>query len=76
MIGVVTKIPPLSAQTEPADQAPVSLDILFTQVVQQSFPLPDELEQSSFRVIVMPVFRHVLGKLINPLGQHRYLDFG
>src|SRR5581483_2531106 len=68
--------PELAAEAELLDEGAVALEILALQVVQEPAAATDQLEQATTRVVVVLVRAQVLGQGVDPLGQHRDLDFG
>src|SRR6185312_144178 len=65
----------LAAEAELLDEGAIALEILALQVVQEPAAAADELEQATTRVVVVLVRAQVLGQRVDPLGQHRDLDF-
>src|SRR4051794_9491513 len=66
----------LAAEAELLDEGAVALEILALQVVQEPAAAADELEQATTGVVVVLVRAQMLGQCVDPLGQHRDLDFG
>ena len=64
----------LSAQPEPTYERPVTLDVLFLQVLQETAPLTDQLQKPSPRMEIMLVLAHVLCEVPDALRQDRDLD--
>lgn len=62
-----------TSQTEINYQTPILLNIFLLQVVQQSSPLTNHLQQPPPRVVVCGMFLEVLGQILYPPRQQRYL---
>jgi hypothetical protein len=52
----------------------VAINIFFTEVIQESSPLPHQLKQSSLGTKIMFVGDHMSGQLAYSFGQNRYLN--
>ncbi len=65
---------PLSAQAELGDEIPVALDILPTEVVEQTSALANHQQQTASAVVVVLVLAKMLGQMVYPLGEHRHLN--
>jgi hypothetical protein len=63
----------LAAQAEPLDQSPVPLHVGPPEVVQQTPPPADHLQQAPARVVVVLVHPQVLGELLDPPGEDGHL---
>ena len=63
----------LPPQAEVLDQLPISLDVLFLQVVQEPPTPADEPQETPARVVVLLVRPEVLGELLDPARQERDL---
>jgi hypothetical protein len=63
----------LAAQAQPAYEAPVTLDVLFLQVLQEPATLADHLQKSPPRVEIVLVLAHVLGEVPDAAGEQRDL---
>src|SRR5262249_23722782 len=59
----------LLADAEGADELPVPIEVAALQVVEQPTALPDELQQTATRVVVLHVGLEVLGEVVDPLGE-------
>src|SRR5512141_2333704 len=81
-VRVVTGISPpmsedgscLAAQSEAADDGAIAGVVLAHQVRKQPPSLPDELEQTATRVIVLGKGTQMLGQALDPFRQERDLD--
>src|SRR5262249_29714208 len=67
---------PLAPQAELLDQGPVARAILALQVAQVAPALPDELEQTSPRAVVLLGARDVLDELVDAGRDQRDLHLG
>ena len=56
------------------DNGAVTLDVLLSDIVQQTTTLTDELEQTHAAVVVLLVHLQVLGELVDALGEDGDLD--
>ncbi len=63
----------LAAQAQPTYEAPVTLDVLFLQVLQESSALADHLQETSPRMEIVLVLAHVLGQVPDAAGEQRNL---
>ncbi len=66
----------LLAETQPADQFGVTARVLGLEVVKETPPLPDELQQPTSRVMVFRMDLKMLGQIADPFTQDRDLHFG
>jgi hypothetical protein len=64
----------LSAQAQPSYEAPVTLDVLFLQVLQETAPPADHLQKASPGMEIVLVLAHVLGQMPDAAGEHGDLD--
>ena len=64
----------LAPQAEFGDEAPVSLYVFSTQVVEEPPALADHQQQATTTVVVVLVVAKMLGQVIDPLCEHRHLD--
>lgn len=46
------------------------------QIIQQFPPLAHHHDQTTARTVIFLILLQVLGQVIDPLGQQRYLDIG
>jgi hypothetical protein len=67
---------PSPPEPELGDNRPVTLDVGPLQIVQQSAPLPDQLEQPAPRIVVVGVRFQVVGEVIDPFAEDCDLDLG
>src|SRR5438552_18689074 len=65
----------LAAEAELLDEGAVALEVLPLQVVQEPAAPADELQEPAARVVVVLVRPEVPRQHVDPLGQHRDLDF-
>jgi hypothetical protein len=63
----------LSAQAELIDYLVILLDIAPLEVIKQLAPPRDHLEQADARIIVLFMDLEMLGQLVDPLREQRYL---
>lgn len=64
----------LAAEPELLVETPVALDILFAQIIEQTLPTADELEESAGCGMVAFICLEMLGDLTDPCRKHRHLD--
>src|SRR5215217_7830688 len=64
----------LSAQPKPSYERPVTLDVLFLQVFQETTPLADQLQKAPPRMEIVLVLAHVLCKVPDAVRQYRNLN--
>jgi hypothetical protein len=64
----------LLADTQFLDQGPVSLDILFLQIVEQSTSLADQLQQAAAGVVIFAVSLEMVSQMIDSFAQDCNLD--
>src|SRR5918993_657688 len=64
----------LSAQPKPSYERPITLDVLFLQVLQETAPFADQLQKTSPRMKIVLVLAHVLRKVPDALRQDRDLN--
>jgi hypothetical protein len=67
---------PSPPEPELGDHRSVSLDFGPLQVVEQTAPLSDQLEQPAPRIVVMGVRFQVIGEVIDPFAEECDLDLG
>ena len=65
----------LLAQLQFSNYRAVTLDIGFHKVVEQVAPVSDHLEHTAAGMVVVLMRLEMLGKIVDALGEHRYLDF-
>src|SRR4030095_11248648 len=65
----------LLADAETADQFRVPFRILALEVIEQSPPLADKLQQAAARVMVLCVNLEMLGEIVDALAEERHLYF-
>jgi hypothetical protein len=58
------------------DDLPVCVDIRTPQVVQETFPTSDHLEESTTAVVVLLVKVEVIPQIFDPRGEQRDLNAG
>jgi hypothetical protein len=63
----------LAAQAQPTYEAPVTLDILFLQVLQEPATLADHLQETPPRMEIVLVLAHMLGQVPDAAGEQRDL---
>jgi hypothetical protein len=63
----------LAAQAQPAYEAPVTLNVLFLQVLQEPAALPNHLQEPPPRMEIVLVLTHVLGQMPDAAGEQRDL---
>ena len=71
-----TGVAPLSADAEPRDEAAVSVDVVVPDVIEKTPPTTDELHETAARVMIAAMQPEMLGQVVNPLGENRYLHLG
>src|ERR687890_673451 len=64
----------LSAQPKPSYERPVTLDVLFLQVFQETTPLADQLQKAPPRMEIVLVLAHVLCKVPDAVRQYSDLN--
>ena len=64
----------LLADSKTLDQIRVSLGALVLEVVEESSPVADELQQPAPRVVIFGVSLEVFGEVADALTEYRYLD--
>jgi hypothetical protein len=64
----------LSAQPKPSYERPITLDVLFLQVLQETAPFTDQLQKAPPRMEIVLVLAHVLGKVPDTLREDRDLN--
>jgi hypothetical protein len=67
---------PSPPEPELGDNRPVALDVGPLQVVEQTAPLPDQLEQPAARIVIVGVRFQMVGEVINPFAEDCDLDLG
>jgi hypothetical protein len=65
----------LAPQAEFGDEAPVSLYVFPTQIVEESPTLADHEQQTTTAVVVVLVVTKMFGQVVDPLGEQSDLDF-
>ncbi len=73
MVRRERKRPPLSAEAEPGDDVPVSVDVFVVQVPELPAALADEHQEPAARVIVVTVYAQMLGQILDALREERDL---
>src|SRR5262245_13083609 len=68
--------PVLLPDPEPADQLGVPIGVLALQVVQQTPPLADQLEEPASRVMILRMSLEVFREVVDALAEQRNLNFG
>ena len=63
----------LLAQTQLGNDGAVALDILLLEVVEQISSLTNHLQQTAAGVMVLLMNLHMLGQVVDPLGEDRDL---
>ena len=58
------------------DEGTIALDVLLLEVVQEAAALTDHLQQATVGVLVRRIVAHVLGELVDALGENGDLDLG
>lgn len=66
----------LPPQSERGYQTAITLDVLPLQIVEQAPTLTDQHEEPALTMEVVLVLLHVLGEVLDSLGEQRNLDFG
>src|ERR1700730_190182 len=66
----------LLADPQSVDELLVAVAVLRLEIVEQTAPLADQLEQAAPRVVVLLVRLEVLGEVVDPLRQERHLHLG
>jgi hypothetical protein len=64
----------LLAKTVASDRGAIALNIVLAQVGQQATAAADQLQQTTARMMILPMFAEVSRKSVDPLGQQRNLD--
>jgi hypothetical protein len=64
-----------ATQPQLGDEAPVSLHILPTEVVEETTPLTDHHEEPAPTVMVVLVLAKMLGQMVDSLAEQGDLDF-
>ena len=67
---------PLLAETQPADDLLISVDILPTQIIQQPSAFADHPEQTLSGVVILGVGLEMLGEMQDAPGEQCDLDLG
>jgi hypothetical protein len=62
-------------QAELGYEAPVSLYVFATQIVEESPALADHEQQTTTAVVIVLVVTKMFGQVIDPLGEQSHLDF-
>jgi hypothetical protein len=75
LIGVRGAISRLFAYAQAADQIGVPIGILALQVIQEPAALPDKLEETASRVVVLRVGLEVLGEVSDSFAENGDLNF-
>src|SRR3990167_1858991 len=65
----------LFADAQAADQLRITLGILALQIVQQAAALPDQLEKTAARVMILRVGLEVLGEIADAFAENGDLNF-
>src|SRR5215471_287543 len=65
----------LLADTELADQFAIALDVLRSQIIEQTTALAHQLEKPPARMMILRVNLEMLGQVRDALGQKRDLHF-
>ena len=65
----------LFADSQPLDNASIAANVFLLQVVQQSAPLADHLQEAATRMMVFAVGLEVLSEVANALTQNGNLYF-
>ena len=69
-MGIASFLPRgLSAEVERLDDGAVALDILLLEIVEQISSLTNHLQQTAAGVMVLLMNLHMLGQIVDPLGQ-------
>ena len=66
----------LLAQTQLGNDGAVTLDILLLEIVEKVSSLTDHLQQTAAGVMILLVDLHMLGQIVDPLGQDCDLYLG
>src|SRR5512137_1777924 len=66
----------LLAESELLDHDLVAVRVDLPEVVEETAPLPDQLEQAAAAVVILLVRLEVLGEVGDPLGDEGHLDLG
>src|SRR5688572_6659267 len=65
----------LLANAEASNQLGVPIGILALEIIEQTPPLADQLQQSAARMMILCVDLEVLGEVIDPVAENRDLHF-
>jgi hypothetical protein len=65
----------LLAESEPGDRRAITIDVFFAQIGKQPAAAANHLEQTTARVMIVPVLAQVIGQAVDPFRQQRDLDF-
>ena len=60
----------LLAEAQLGDDGPVALYVLLVQVRELPTALTNHFEESSSRVVVVPVYAQMLRQVVDPVSQH------
>ena len=74
--GLRATQPELSSNTQPIDNVVIPVYVTPLQIIEQTSPLAHHLQQPASRVIVLNVCSEVERKLVDPLRENCYLNFG
>ena len=75
-LGSLNLLSALPPQPQLRYQAPIAIDVLSLQVVEQSPPAPHHAQQAAPGVVVLGVCLEVFGEVGDPPRQKRHLDLG
>jgi hypothetical protein len=64
----------LAPQAKFGDEAPISLHVFATQVVEESPTLTDHQQQATTTVVVVLVVSKMFGQVVDPLCEQGHLD--
>jgi hypothetical protein len=68
------QLEPLLTNAQPLDQASISLEIIFSEIIEKPSPLADQLEESAAGVVILHVDLEVLREVFDALAQQGYLN--
>jgi hypothetical protein len=68
-------VPRSATQSQRFDERVVAVELFALEIIEQAASLADHLQQTTTGMMIFVVNLEVLGKVSNPLGEKRYLDF-